>query len=340
MIVDFNDLDEEYVFIDVRTPKEYMDGSIGKCFNIPLFTNDEREKVGTKYKKSVEKAKMLAIEAVSEKLPSIYAEFVKIYKKHKKVALYCARGGMRSQTLGSLLNALGYDVKVINGGYKGYRNTVISETERFCKEVKFIVFHGNTGVAKTDIINGLDEKGIDNIDLEGLARHRGSILGKVGIHEEIPQKNFEHGVYIALKNVKSGAMIVEAESKRIGRNYLSDCFMEAMSRGDHVFIDAGIDFRTRFIVDEYIKSDEDVNEIIEVFKNFTKGLGLEKCNELIEMMKAGRYSEVAKFLMIHYYDPKYMHKSDTYEYKNKFYVSDVKTSVDEIYNWLKKDYNF
>ena len=338
MIVDFLEIDDDYVFVDVRTPKEYKEGSIGKCYNIPIFSNEEREIVGTVYKnESRQKAKILAVEAVSKKLPDIYKSFLEIFKEHKKVAIYCARGGMRSQTLGNLLSSLGHHVIIVKDGYKGYRNAVISETERLCNNLKFVVFHGNTGVSKTEIINGLSKKGIDTIDLEGLSKHRGSILGKIGIYEEVSQKNFEHDVYMALKNAKSGYIIVEAESRRIGKNFLSDPFVKAMKEGDHIFIDADIDYRVDFIINEYIKDEKHIDEIIEVLRNFKKGLGLEKSEELIRLMKEGKYKDVTKYLMLEYYDPRYMHKSNTYEYKAKFFVESIDKTVNEIFNFLKNN---
>lgn len=339
MIVDYKELDNEYVFIDVRTPDEYYEGTIGSAYNIPLFSNEERAKVGTIYKKeSVEKAKKLAIEAVAKKLPDIYEKATWVLKNHEKVALFCARGGMRSQTLASLLNSMGFEVKVVKDGYKGYRNAVIEETKVLAEQIKFVVLHGNTGVGKTHILKKLEGDGLPVLDIEGLAKHRGSLLGKVGIEEIVSQKNFEHQVYMNLKTNTRGYVLVEAESRRLGQVLVPEAIMEAMSRGDHIFVDADLEFRADIIVAEYIQSEDNFTHILSLLHMFKKQIGESGVNGLKELMEKKDYKEVARRLMVDYYDPKYMHKANQYEYDLKVFVKDIESASNEIKEFVEKKY--
>lgn len=339
MIVDYRDLDNEYVYIDVRTPDEYYDGTIGTAYNIPLFSNEERADVGTAYKKeSVEKAKKMAIEAVAKKLPDIYDRATWVLKSHKKVALFCARGGMRSQTLGSLLNAMGFDVKVIKDGYKGYRNAVIEETNRMAKDMKFIVLHGNTGVGKTHILTTLDSAGVPVMDIEGLAKHRGSLLGKVGIKEIVTQKNFEHEIYMNLKLNTRGYVLVEAESRRLGQVLIPESVMESMAVGEHFSIEADIEFRADIIVAEYIQSEENFEHIFGLLHMFKKQIGESGVKALKSLMEEKDYREVAKRLMLDYYDPQYMHKAKTYDYVLTVDVKDIEQASNQIKEFVEKNY--
>ncbi|WP_010292506.1 rhodanese-like domain-containing protein [Clostridium senegalense] len=150
---EYKELKGDYVLVDVRSPLEYKENTIPGAVNIPLFNDEERALVGTIYKQeSTEKAKKIGMEIVSKKLPSIYDEFLKLEKKHKKIVLFCARGGMRSGSLVALLSSLGMRVEKIKGGYKSYRGYVLEELPKLNEQVKYIVLHGNTGVGKTEIL--------------------------------------------------------------------------------------------------------------------------------------------------------------------------------------------
>lgn len=340
MIVNYRELDDEYVFIDVRTPKEYQEGTIGGAYNIPLFSNEERAEIGTVYKQeSVELAKKMAIEAVSKRLPEIYEKATWILHNHKKVALFCARGGMRSQTLGSLLNAMGFKVKVVKDGYKGYRKVVIEDIEKYAATKRFVVLHGNTGVGKTYILNNLTEKGLPVLDIEGAAKHRGSLLGKVGIEEDITQKNFEHVIYSELKSIADDYVVVEAESKRLGKVIIPDCVMNSMASGDHIFVDADIDFRCDIIVSEYMEDERNFEHIYNLLHMFKKQIGEADVNMLKELMEKEDYKSVAKYLMLYYYDPKYMHKAKEYEYIYNLNVGSIEEASKELMDFLLKTYN-
>ena len=190
--IDQNCINDKYVLIDVRSPGEFKTATIPGAVNVCLFNDEERKVIGTVYvQESVEKAKKLGIEAASKNLPIIYEKINQLEKEYKKLIFFCARGGMRSSAIVSLLASLGVNALKLRGGYKGYRGYINEELPKLIKKINFIVIHGNTGTGKTDILKQLSQRGYDILDLEGAANHRGSLLGSVGLGCENSQKQFE-----------------------------------------------------------------------------------------------------------------------------------------------------
>ncbi|GAA0115811.1 tRNA 2-selenouridine(34) synthase MnmH [Clostridium senegalense] len=338
---EYKELKGDYVLVDVRSPLEYKENTIPGAVNIPLFNDEERALVGTIYKQeSTEKAKKIGMEIVSKKLPSIYDEFLKLEKKHKKIVLFCARGGMRSGSLVALLSSLGMRVEKIKGGYKSYRGYVLEELPKLNEQVKYIVLHGNTGVGKTEILKKLKFDGYDILDLEGFANHRGSILGSVGLGDVNSQKKFESLILDELKHRNSDFVFIEAESKRIGRVIIPEYIHESMKKGIHIFVDADLDFRCNLIVKEYTKCKTSNEEICDSIIKIKKILSKECLEEFCEKVMENDYEEVVKELMVKYYDPMYMHSANQYDYDLKIFVSNIEKAAEELEcfvdNHLKK----
>ncbi|MGL4731952.1 MAG: tRNA 2-selenouridine(34) synthase MnmH [Clostridium sp.] len=333
--IEYNDLKGNYVLVDVRSPLEYMEDTIPGAVNIPLFDDEERALVGTIYKQeSTEKAKRVGMEIVSKKLPKIYSEFLKLEKEYRKIVLFCARGGMRSGSLAALLSSLGMRVERIKNGYKGYRSWVLEQTPLVNEQVTYVVLHGNTGVGKTEILKKIKEDGYDILDLEGLANHRGSILGAVGLGNVNSQKKFESLILHNLKNRKGKFIFIEAESKRIGRVTIPECIHKSMKQGIHVFVDANLDFRCNLIINEYTKSENANEEICDSIIKIKKILSKEKLDEYCNRVRNNDYEDVVKELMVKYYDPMYMHSANQYEYELKINVENIELAAKQLENFI------
>ncbi|MDP4171532.1 MAG: tRNA 2-selenouridine(34) synthase MnmH, partial [Bacillota bacterium] len=181
---------ENPVIIDVRAPIEYKDGSIPGSINIPLFTDEERHIIGIIYKNEGQaSAKWRAMELVSPKLPGLLKE-IKELSEGKIPVIHCWRGGMRSQAVMTFLEFSGIRAKRLAGGYKAYRQYILQQIPSMLPE-KAVVIHGMTGVGKTEILKILNNQGYPVLDLEGMAGHRGSIFGSIGIGEGNNQKTFD-----------------------------------------------------------------------------------------------------------------------------------------------------
>ncbi|MDK9711763.1 tRNA 2-selenouridine(34) synthase MnmH [Acidaminobacter sp.] len=327
---------DQWQLIDVRSPGEYREGTIGEAINLPIFGDELRAEVGTAYKKqSVLEAKRRAIKAVAAQLPELYEHFLSIEATGRPIAMFCARGGMRSQSFASLLRAIGHNVCVIEGGYKAYRQYMLQALQELSEARRFIVLHGNTGVGKTLILNRLEEQGLDVIDIEALAHHRGSMLGRVGLEPQPTQKTFEDRLYRALKGSKSGDVFVEAESKRLGRVNIDDAVLAGMRSGRHIFVDAPMWFREREIVSEYTRHESSKAELLTVMDNFRKHLGNETVDQFEALIQANDYGPVARALMERYYDPKYEYTSVQYDYDLKVWVESVEDAAQEIHRWYE-----
>ncbi|MBK5241379.1 tRNA 2-selenouridine(34) synthase MnmH [Clostridium sp.] len=329
--IEYGEIEGNYILVDVRSPGEFSDGTINGAINIPLFDDEERKIIGTAYtRESVEKAKRIGIEVASTKLLHIYDEVKELQKQYDKIILFCARGGMRSGILGTLLSSLGVNIERINEGYKGYRRFVVENLPKVNESVQYIVLHGNTGVGKTEILKQLQQDGFHILDLEGLANHRGSLLGTVGLGKSTSQKQFESNIFHMLQKGKDSYVFLEAESKRIGNATIPDFIFQKMKTGIHIFVEADIAFRVDLIVNEYTKYKNCNEEIIECLKRLEKYIGVKNIDRYSELVLKSEYDEVVSELMIKHYDPMYTHGSDKYEYALKLQVVDIKTATEEI----------
>ena len=171
---------------DVRSPGEYAAGHLPGAVNIPLFNDEQRAEVGTVYKKegninAVLRGIDLAAPDMSDKLRQALD-----LASGGKLLVHCWRGGMRSEAMAWLFAQGGIDSSLLEGGYKAYRNHILSDLGR---ERKFIILGGLTGSGKTGILRHMKSAGVQVTDLEGLASHRGSAFGALG---QAPQPTSEH----------------------------------------------------------------------------------------------------------------------------------------------------
>lgn len=338
-MVEYNEVadDNEVIFIDVRTPKEFNEDSIYGAINIPVLLDEERVEVGTIYvQKSVEEAKSRGIELISKRLPQIFDEFQKLYMENrdKKIVVFCARGGMRSGSIHALLLSLGIKVYKLKQGYKGYRKYINEKFNTILDEVEFVVLHGKTGTGKTLILNTLEKEGYNVLDLELAANHRGSLLGGVGLGKQNSQKHFENYIFNTLKNRKGNTVFVEGESKRIGNVILPVSLWNKMRDGKQVLIKVSNELRTEILINEYAKNEEEVKELIASLDSLKKYMNDSRVEGYKEKIKKGEFYEVAVELMEKYYDPLYNNSLKDISYTKIFEIESLNQGVNE----LKKNF--
>jgi tRNA 2-selenouridine synthase len=327
------------IFIDVRSESEYEDSHIPGAVNIPLFNNEERKIIGTAYKQdSVDEARRLGVKFASEKMPEIFEKLIKLRGDHEQhIVAYCARGGYRSTFYSTAFSSIGIRVLKLEGGYKKYRKYVLDTMPDLNEKLNYIVIHGNTGMGKTEILKKLKLKGFDIIDLEQGANHRGSLLGSIGIGGCNSQKQFESNILSQMLEIKSDNVFIEAESRRIGNVMIPKYIHEKMKTGKHIFLDAGIDYRVNIIKNDYVSKENWLEESVTALRTLEKYISKEKIEDLISRLTKGKIDEVIKYLMLNYYDPLYMNKSEKYDYSVIF--DNIEGSIDaadKIINWLKQ----
>ena len=295
--------------IDVRSPKEFQEATIPGSINIPIFNNEERAEVGTIYKQvGQEAAKKRGLEIFSQKLPGFIAAFKEI---DTPMTVFCWRGGMRSKTAATVLDLMGIHAKRLKGGIRSYRHWVVDQLEKKDFSPELYVLNGYTGIGKTIILHKLAEHGYPVIDLEGMAGHRGSIFGQIGL-EPSKQKKFDSALVTAMQEYEDAPFVfVEGESKRIGKVMIPDFFFEKKGEGLQIFIELPIEARVKVILDEY-KPWERPDQFKEAFDLIKKRIHVPIAKEIEEGLETGDYATVVRLLLEYYYDPRYYHSNEQY----------------------------
>ena len=299
---DFLEAAKMYPVLDVRSPGEYARARIPGAISFPIFDDEQRAEVGTCYKqKGKDKAIELGLEIVGPQL----AKWVKAAKKlavDTTVLVHCWRGGMRSGSMSWLFETAGLQVKILVGGYKAYRNEVLDIFER---PIPFRVLGGKTGSGKTEILHELAKRGEQVLDLEGLAHHRGSAFGHLGLAEQPTSEHFENEVYRVLSGFDYSREIwVEDESRHIGKVFMSAPLYNQLREAPIVFLDIEAIYRLPHLVHVYASyPKEDLATALDKIK---KRLGLDRYAIAMEALEAGDFSLVAE-ITLHYYDKAYMY---------------------------------
>lgn len=331
-----NQLDQ-YLLIDVRSPSEYLEATIPNAVNIPLFDDEERALVGTSYKEQGKvTATYLGLDIVSPKIPKLMKEIEKALKPEQKPIFFCWRGGMRSKTMATLFSLVyPFEVYRLEGGYRGYREYIVEEINSIELKMPTFVLHGMTGVGKTTLLHKLLSKNIPVIDLEGLAGHRGSIFGGIGDVNPVNQKIFDSRMYEVLQEIKTkDAIVLEAESKRIGKVSLPENVITAKENGIHIIVTASMDKRIERIIEEY-KPLENKDSLFDAFTRVSRRLPTEIRKEMDTAFSNDDFYTVVKLFLIYYYDPKYQYSTD--QYKGPFHEinsDNLETAVDEIIKFI------
>ncbi|RLJ70668.1 tRNA 2-selenouridine synthase [Hydrogenivirga caldilitoris] len=297
---------EDMVIVDIRSPQEFEEFHIPGAINVPLFENDEKKLIGFIYREEgLERAKELGQELARKKLEEFYARFRGLKDKHKNVVVYCWRGGMRSQGMCKAMSEMGIDLLRLKGGYRAYRQFILKDMERLLENVNFLVITGKTGVGKTKVIRALKQEGLPAIDLEDLAKDRGSVFGSVGIEERVSQKQFDSLLYEELRRINGNNVFIEDESRRIGNVYIPEAFWSKKDKGLYIELTASIDTRIRNIISDYTQKENWEEEAFTAVQKIRKYLGPQKFELVKELFEQKNYEEVVRFLIEEYYDKRY-----------------------------------
>lgn len=302
---EFIELARKHPILDVRSPGEFNHAHIPGAYSLPLFSDEERKVVGTAYKQeSREKAIKIGLKYFGKKMVSMVEEAETIITRqssinNKSVLIHCWRGGMRSAGVAWLLDLYGFKVYSLAGGYKAYRNWVL---EQFNQEYNIQIIGGYTGSAKTYVLKELQKLGESIIDLEGLANHKGSAFGNIGLPAQPSQEMFENLLALELNEKKDFTIWMEDESQRIGNLNIPTPLFKHMRTKFVFFLDLPFEARLDHIVQEYggLEKDKLVNAIIRIQKKLG---GLETKNA-INFLIEGNTTESFRILL-KYYDKLY-----------------------------------
>lgn len=299
-IKEFLSLRESLPLIDSRTPKEYALGHILNATNIAIFDNEERIIIGTLYKqKGKSEAILKSYELVGKKLRQLAETGIGI-AKDKQVLMYCWRGGMRSYGFAWILSFYGLKVKVLKGGYKAYRRYL---KEQMSNSAEIVILSGMTGSGKTEILGEMMNSGQQVIDLEKIARHKGSVFGNLTDEKQLPNEHFENILGETwLKLDLNKTIWIEDEGKSIGNNFIPSELFDKMRNAKVIKINVPIKFRIDRLLHDYSEAKQEL--LITSTEKITKRLGGQHAKAAIEAIRNNDLRKASEILLT-YYDKAY-----------------------------------
>jgi tRNA 2-selenouridine synthase len=301
--------DKGALVVDARSPAEYAEATIPGAINVPFLDDAERSEVGTLYKQAGKQlARRRGVEIVAPKIPELINQVASRQAVTSLPAVvFCWRGGMRSLALTRFLDLAGIPARQMEGGHKVFRRLVLNffEQEHWGR---LLVLRGLTGVGKTYYLHRLAERGYPVIDLEGLANHRGSAFGNLGLPPQPSQKMFEALLWDKLRKVpRDSYVLTEGESRHIGRVALPLRFYQALQTETSIWLKASLETRTRNILADYPAIDQLKEEFARPILALKGNLGKETVSHYLQLLEAGNWQELVHELMVNYYDPLYRH---------------------------------
>ena len=331
---EFWTLRKQMPIVDARSEGEFAQSHIPGAVNLPILNNQERIEVGTLYKqKGPEKAILKGFELVGPRFHQIQKEALAKFPE-KKIIVYCWRGGMRSQILFWLLGMVGFEVFRLKGGYKTYRNFTFAEVR---KELRLLVLGGKTGVGKTQLLKALAQNREQVVDLEGLANHKGSSFGAIGLPAQPSVEQFENLLAEKLLTLDASQPIwVENESRKIGRVILPDRFFEQMLQSPFVDIQKSEAERIQHIEKEYAILPK--VDLIQAVKRLQKRLGGLRTQEAIADIEVDNHASWIQNLLV-YYDKTYDFDLERHEAEKTKQLDLSNLSLDDQIHQLLKAKN-
>ncbi len=305
------DLDRSKGFpvIDVRSPGEFHAGHIPGAVNVALFSDEQRAAIGTVYKRQGSDAAVaIGLEIAESRLPYL-VEALKTALRGidcngslgNRPVIHCWRGGMRSRSVGWLCGQLGFEVSLLEGGYKSYRRFAMEQLNR---PRKIVVLAGPTGCGKTRILCDLSDNGEQVIDLEGLANHRGSVFGGFPGVPQPTVEQFQNLVFDQWNRLDAERIIwVEGESQMIGKAVIPEPLWKQIVAAPMIFVDAAVKDRALFLLEDY--GSRDVDAMRNAADRIRKRLGGLRHREAVEAIEKDDWYQFC-MIMLEYYDRWYL----------------------------------
>jgi tRNA 2-selenouridine synthase len=297
--------------VDVRSPAEYAEDHIPGAISAPVLENDERAQVGTLYKQvSAFEAKKIGAALVAKNISRHVDALFKDKPKTWHPLIYCWRGGKRSGAMAHILREIGWNAEPLEGGYKAYRRWVVQQLEVVPERFEFRVIHGPTGSGKSRLLHALGHAGVQVLDLEALAAHRGSVLGSLPDRPQPSQKMFESRLLNELSALRpEQPVFVEGESKKIGELQVPAALMERMRASTCVLLETDLATRVELLLDEYRHFLADRAALEKQLDCLVALHGREKIAGWKSLAARGEWREFVSRLLVEHYDPAYRRSS-------------------------------
>lgn len=295
--------------IDARSPAEFAEDHLPGAVNWPVLDNDERREVGTEYVQvSAFDARKTGAAMVARRIGDLLQQHVQDKPRDWRPLIYCWRGGKRSGTLAWFLDQIGFRTTLVHGGYKAFREQVREQLGTLPLRFDYIVIAGRTGSGKTRLLQALAAAGAQVLDLEGLARHRGSVLGGLPHEEQPTQKAFETQVWQTLSGFDAARPVyVESESRKIGQLQVPTTLLDRMRNDSRVvMVRMPDEARVQLLLEEYGFFADQLERFCGHLDTLVDLRGKATIKAWQAMAREGRWAEVFGALMAVHYDPLYL----------------------------------
>ncbi|WP_104721852.1 tRNA 2-selenouridine(34) synthase MnmH [Helicobacter mesocricetorum] len=297
------------LIIDVRSPSEYCHSHIPNALNFPVLDNAQYQHIGTLYKQNAFNAKILGASMVCANIAKHLLELKGFITPSMPFGIYCARGGMRSQSFGLVLGNIGYQVALLKGGYKSYRKEVTQSLETSPKH-RFLTLIGQTGSGKSELIEAFS----DSLNIEKLAKHLGSSFGNI-CGTQPSTKSFQNTLFTRLRELENAPFVlVEGESKRLGNLILPSKLYLAYQKAPKILITSPLQERIQRILQQYGNISETL--FYQAMQKIAPFMKKEFWEDAKEAFAKGDLPKVAEILLLEYYDKVY--KKESYHHTLTF----------------------
>lgn len=301
--LEFGNFDE---VIDVRSPAEYNEDHIPGAINLPVLDDRQRHQIGLEHKlKGPFYARRKGAQIISENIADILKEHLAKRNRDFRPLIYCWRGGKRSGSLAEICRQIGWQTTVLESGYKSYRALVVNTLYKDTLPVEVILLGGYTATGKTEILETLASNGIQVLNLEHLAEHRGSVFGEIQSIQP-SQKKFESRINEVFRCLDSSRpTIIEAESNKIGQVSIPPALWRSMKNASRINIQAPLQARVQYCLQKYcnlVHNNEDLNALLAKLSPFHSRKRIEEWNALV---KCNNFEDLVSELLEYHYDPRY-----------------------------------
>jgi len=293
--------------IDVRSPGEFAVDHVPGAINLPVLDDAQRAEVGTIYvQDSPFRARRMGAALVARNIARHLETALADKPGDFSPLIYCWRGGQRSNAMATILSQIGWRVTVLAGGYRTYRRGVQARLYETPCALRPILLDGNTGCGKTEILGRLCERGLQVLDLEDLAGHRGSLFGGHAGRPQPSQKTFESHLLAALDLLDPArSVVVEAESSKIGDLMIPPSLWSAMQSAPRIELDAPRPERARYLVRAYGDIVADPDALEAAFRRLPVFPAQRRLEDWRRLAREGKFETLAEALIELHYDPAY-----------------------------------
>lgn len=320
------------VIIDARSEHEFADDHLPGALNLPVIHDDEYAEVGTLHKTDTHQAYLLGVRLSMTNISQAIKETIQGFPRGTRVMVYCLRGGKRSRLWLDALSTIGFKTQRLQGGWKAYRAWVRNTLETLPRQFHYKVLCGPTGCGKTRLLAALRCAGAQVIDLEAIARHRGSLIGYLPGVEQPAQKLFDSLLLAELRALDPAKPVwVEAESKKIGAVSLPESLFTAIHAGTVFRVEAPMAARVALWREDYGHFEQDPDTLLSRLKHLRPLVGGDEFDLWQKLATDGRMPQLFERLMTHHYDLAYSRSIrknyPTYDAATLISLDDLSTSA-------------